>query len=254
MFDGPIGFAGVYDLIYAGPVAFYAAQMRFLLERLGPVPARILDAGCGTGRHVLALARRGYQVWGVDADPAMLHVAHAKLAAAGQPARLCVGDLRALPCAAACQGILCLESPLAYLLDDDELAAALAGLRRNLAPGGRLLIDVFDYPGTVGREGSGPQTAIFYRRGCTITVIESHRPALPAGRWRMRQEIAFQGPDDAAPRTFTVEHTFALRQVEDYTAALKDAGFVIDELRDRYPGAPASTAHEQRMIFVARSA
>jgi SAM-dependent methyltransferase len=37
--------------------------------------ATVLDAGCGTGRVAIELARRGYAVTGVDADPAMLRAA-----------------------------------------------------------------------------------------------------------------------------------------------------------------------------------
>ena len=36
---------------------------------------RVLDAGCGTGRVGIELARRGYDVTGVDSDPSMLSVA-----------------------------------------------------------------------------------------------------------------------------------------------------------------------------------
>lgn len=39
---------------------------------------RVLDAGCGTGRVAIELARRGFTVTGVDADPAMLDTARAK--------------------------------------------------------------------------------------------------------------------------------------------------------------------------------
>ena len=39
---------------------------------------RVLDAGCGTGRVAIELARRGYAVVGVDADAAMLDAARAK--------------------------------------------------------------------------------------------------------------------------------------------------------------------------------
>jgi SAM-dependent methyltransferase len=38
----------------------------------------VLDAGCGTGRVAIELARRGFAVTGVDADPAMLETARAK--------------------------------------------------------------------------------------------------------------------------------------------------------------------------------
>ena len=39
----------------------------------------VLDGGCGTGRVAIELARRGLDVVGVDADPAMLSAARAKV-------------------------------------------------------------------------------------------------------------------------------------------------------------------------------
>lgn len=46
------------------------------VERLGV--RSVLDAGCGTGRVAIELARRGLEVVGVDADPGMLSAARAK--------------------------------------------------------------------------------------------------------------------------------------------------------------------------------
>lgn len=42
---------------------------------LRPRPASVLDAGCGTGRVAIELARRGVEVVGTDVDPAMLATA-----------------------------------------------------------------------------------------------------------------------------------------------------------------------------------
>ena len=46
-----------------------------LLDAMVPPGARILDAGCGTGRVAGALAARGHTVVGVDADPALIEAA-----------------------------------------------------------------------------------------------------------------------------------------------------------------------------------
>jgi len=56
------------------------AEVDFVIEILGIAPgARILDMGCGTGRHCVELAKRGYKVTGVDLSSGML--AQAKIAA-----------------------------------------------------------------------------------------------------------------------------------------------------------------------------
>ncbi len=45
---------------------------------LGGPPARVLDAGCGTGRVAIELDRRGYETVGIDVDVALLERARAK--------------------------------------------------------------------------------------------------------------------------------------------------------------------------------
>lgn len=54
---------------------------------------RILDLGCGSGRHVLALARNGFEVVGLDAAPTGISLAKAWIAEQGDHAQLVLGDL-----------------------------------------------------------------------------------------------------------------------------------------------------------------
>ncbi len=49
-----------------------------LVASLAEPGARVLDAGCGTGRVAIELANRDFTVTGLDIDPAMLDAAHRK--------------------------------------------------------------------------------------------------------------------------------------------------------------------------------
>jgi SAM-dependent methyltransferase len=62
-----------FDSLAASGVDVHG-EVAFLLG-LDPIPASVLDAGCGTGRVAIELARRGVDVVGVDVDPSMLATA-----------------------------------------------------------------------------------------------------------------------------------------------------------------------------------
>ena len=61
---------------------------------------RVLDAGCGVGRHLLPLLEAGFQVWGADCDAQVLTILQGSLANSGAPAvgvNLVQADLSRLP-------------------------------------------------------------------------------------------------------------------------------------------------------------
>jgi SAM-dependent methyltransferase len=58
---------------------------------------RVLDAGCGAGRHLLPLAQEGFEVWGVDRELTVLEALQKKLRASEIPASLVLADLGRLP-------------------------------------------------------------------------------------------------------------------------------------------------------------
>jgi SAM-dependent methyltransferase len=68
--DGDAYQARIDDLAHAGHDVHGEASFVLALE-----PAAVLDAGCGTGRVAIELARRGVDVVGVDADASMIAAA-----------------------------------------------------------------------------------------------------------------------------------------------------------------------------------
>jgi len=116
-------------------------EVGFLVEALGlRAGDRVLDVGCGPGRHCHALAERGMRVVGVDISETFVG-----LAAATAPDGACFvrGDARRLPvreggfdaAVSLCQG--------GFGLVGDEDGRVLAGMVAAVRPGGRLAVSAF---------------------------------------------------------------------------------------------------------------
>jgi SAM-dependent methyltransferase len=101
-------------------------------------PGPLADLGCGPGAHVLALARRGYDVVGVDGSARMVEVARTRAADDGVDATFDVHDLSVpLRFADASLGGVLASLVLQHL---PHPGAFVAEIRRCLRPGGHLLI------------------------------------------------------------------------------------------------------------------
>jgi SAM-dependent methyltransferase len=116
------------------------AAFVFKALRLKP-RSRVLDVGCGFGRHAAALARRGARVTGVDLSRAMLEAARRQTR--GLPVTLLRADMRRMKFAREFDGAYCLFTSFGYFSPRQNLQA-LRGMARSLRPGGRLVIDTPD--------------------------------------------------------------------------------------------------------------
>lgn len=103
-----------------------------LVESLGM--RCVLDAGCGTGRVAIELARRGLDVVGVDVDDSMLVAARAKAPSIPWIS----GDLIDVDVGRRFDGVVLAGNVMIFLTPGTE-GAVLANLARHLSDAGRLV-------------------------------------------------------------------------------------------------------------------
>ena len=135
--------AGIYDSVYShvlDDIPFYVDEAR---RAGGPV----LELGCGTGRVTIPVAQAGIDIVGVDSSPRMLDVARGKTVALSESSgtvTLVEADMRDVDLAPATFNLVTIpfRSFLSLLSVPDQMQT-LDNIRSLLAPGGRLVFNVF---------------------------------------------------------------------------------------------------------------
>jgi len=126
------------------------SEVDFLLEELQINPGgSVLDVGCGTGRHSIELAKRGYTVTGLDLSEEMLARAAAKAEAENVKVEWVHSDATRLAFSDKFDAAICLCEGAFGLLGqaDDPIYQPLAILRnisRSLKPGARAMLTVLN--------------------------------------------------------------------------------------------------------------
>jgi SAM-dependent methyltransferase len=118
------------------------ASMVGVIDRLKlPPTARVLEAGCGPGRLLAALATRGFDTYAIDTSPQMLQLTSARLRQLVPPRRagLSVAELEKLPFPNQFFDLVCTAGVVEYLPGDES---AIRELMRVLRPGGFLVYPI----------------------------------------------------------------------------------------------------------------
>jgi glycine/sarcosine N-methyltransferase len=149
-----------YHLIFAdwdASIARQADLVAGLLRDLGITSGAVLDATCGIGTQAIGLAQAGFSVTATDISRASVERCAREASARGLAVDTGVADLRVLDIdgAGSFDAAVSFDNALSHLLDDADLDAACASLRRVLRPRGVLLASIRDHGGAVGRRPSG---------------------------------------------------------------------------------------------------
>jgi SAM-dependent methyltransferase len=167
--------AQLYDAIYRSFKDFEAeaATIAELIRSRHPHARSVLDVGCGTGEHARFLAQaHGFAVAGLDIDPRLLSVAQAKLPAAP----FLEADMADFELADRFDVVLCLFSSIGYLKTLARVTSALTCFRRQLQPGGIVIVEPWYEPGVLregpGVERSGHDNGISVKRSAFTRVAD----------------------------------------------------------------------------------
>ncbi len=163
-------------------------------EETGPPPyGRALDLGTGSGTWAVELAKRGWDVTGVELVPKALRRAGDREAAAGVHVRFVHGDVTRLEESGIGSGYrLLLDTGTFHGLDDGEQRAMGRSVTAVASPEATLIIDAF----APGRRGPLP-------RGCTREAVESAFPG-----WDIADVVVADTEPDALARALHFDEVF----------------------------------------------
>lgn len=120
-------------------------QVDFVIDKLALEPgARVLDLCCGQGRHLIELAKRGYDVVGLDLSEYMLSECKAAAAAEGITPVLVNADMREIGFTAEFDAVINMFTSFGYLETTDEDQKVINAASLALRGGGLLLLDLMN--------------------------------------------------------------------------------------------------------------
>ena len=198
--------------------------------------SRIVDIGCGHGRHALALAERGPEVIGVDLARALLMRAQRLGADSGVRADWIRGDMRRLPLRSGVFGAAVLIDALGFFETEEENEAVLKEAARVLVAGGRLVLKVVN-GGLI--LNSFRETDREERGGTLITISRTLTLAPP----HMIERISVSGTRGNGK----YERRQRLYLVEELCAAFERAGLSVVGVFASPAGAPFEPAASPTM-------
>ena len=247
--------ARYYDLENAD----FIEDLDFWLELAEESGDPVLELGCGTGRVLLHLARRGHAVTGLDNSPEMLARLEAKLRAVSAQhiataPTLVHADMKYFSVSGSFKLAIVPFNTFMHLLTLEDQLAALTCLRKHLQPGAALALDMPN-PGAAYAAPAGEQGLTLERTfmdgesGSAVQQFSSvavDRAAQLAHITWLYDAVAPDGAVQRAIVPLTLRYTFP----GEMRLLLEKCGFTLAHLYGDYQRAPFADG-SPRMIVVA---
>ncbi|MEK6839386.1 MAG: methyltransferase domain-containing protein [Nanoarchaeota archaeon] len=136
--------AEVFDAVYRSfhNEPYYLRELKFIQSFFKP-QAKLLDLGCGTGRHLVPLARAGYQMTGADSSIKMLEILRSKLKENHLQADVVESDAASLPSfTQSFDGVICFWNSFCEMATTQERALKIfESVYQSLKKGGIFILE-----------------------------------------------------------------------------------------------------------------
>jgi len=254
-----IAFGAHYPVIYAHRDEDEAARCLAMLPGLAPFGVggrtRILDLGCGDGRHLARLSEKGLEAVGMDLSMDLLRRAAGRAAGAG-PLRLVRGDMRRLPFRpGGFTAVMSLFTAFGYFSSRDENLQVVKEISRCLTVGGHWFLDYLDGD-AVRTELAAGRTRDRVRTAGPFTVVEA-RSLAPGGERvtktiRLRPLAGMERESEAlgiGPGGMEYVESVALFTLDELDELAREAGLVRVAAAGGYGGEPLAGGDRWILAF-----
>jgi len=204
-------------------------------------PSRVVDIGCGHGRHALALAERGSKVVGVDFADSLLSRARQLAHESRVHVAWIRGDMRMLPLRNECADAVLITDSFGFFETDVEHESVVREAGRILRNGGSLLLKVVNGVPilTAFRERERER-----KEGVEVSISNTLTLDPP----RLTQRISVSGSRGQG----TYERRQRLYRVEELQAVLERSGFSVTGTFANADGTPFDPGQSSTIWLVGR--
>ncbi len=203
-------------------------QVAFLLAQLAlPAGARILDLGCGPGRHAVQLSRRGFRVTCLDLSLPLLKLAEAR---SNRPLWKLRADMRHIPIGKPFDAVVSFFTSFGYFDNSRDDLNVLREVSRILRPGGVFFLDL---PNPL------------HLRSTLVPYSEERRDSTVLRQWRWYNPETCRVEKQIAIRTENgirrVRESVRCYTLEEIRELLEKAGLSLEQIWGDFDGQPYTT-------------
>lgn len=240
-------FAAVYDRFMDNvPYEEWTEYLGGLLAEYGVKDGLVLDLGCGTGMMTEALARRGYDMIGVDNSEDMLQIAMEKRAESGADILYLLQDMQAFELYGTVAAVVSICDSMNYLTEYKDLVSTLSLVNNYLDPGGIFIFDLntlYKY-----RDVIGDSTIAENRETCSFIWENSFDEEERINEYDL---TLFIEEENGLYRRFEETHYQKAYTPEEIRQAVAEAGMKLEVVYDAFTREEPKE-DSQRIYVVAR--